>query len=153
MGRSYTFVDAIAKFGQKLKQKDLSTAYVRAGNTFDGALSQYFIVLVDDHDGQRTRSGANRSTIGRRGGRSSRGRVARGGPVSNFLRMAHHVESDDQISTDDGDVTLTESTGLTDRGTKRPADVDEPDDESTKPGSSKRQEKEKEPEVDSQMFD
>ncbi len=74
VGRSYTFVDAVAKFGHRLAQKDLGTAYVRAGSTFDGALSQYFVVLVDDYNGQRTRSGANRETLGRRGGLNSRGR-------------------------------------------------------------------------------
>lgn len=67
VGRSYTFVDAVARFGNKLAQRDLTNAYVRAGNTFDGALSQYFVVLVDDHDGLRSRSVPNRTPLGRRG--------------------------------------------------------------------------------------
>jgi len=149
VGRSYTFVDAVAKFGHMLRQKDLTTAYIRAGNTFDGALSQYFVVLVDDRDGQRTRSGANRSAIGRRGARGSRGRGVHAGPVRSHLWSAQLVESDGQTSNDDGDVTLTESTA--DRGTKRPADADEPENESTGSGSSKRQETEVE--GDSQMLD
>jgi hypothetical protein len=62
VGRSYTFVDAMAKFGSKLAQKDLGTAYVRAGSTFDGALSQYFVVLKDDL-GSRVPTGANRIRV------------------------------------------------------------------------------------------
>ncbi len=82
-------------------QKDLGPAYVRAGSTFDGALSQYFVVLVDDHDGQRTRTGANRSSIGRRGGQGPRGRGARGGTRGGLLpgmfRPAFPHDSDDAI--------------------------------------------------------
>jgi len=77
VGRSYTFVDAMAKFGRRLMQKDLGTAYLRAGNTFDGALSQYFIVLRDDPEG-RVRTGANQTVVGVRGRASARSRGGRG---------------------------------------------------------------------------
>jgi len=87
-GRSYNFVDAVAKFGSRLSHRDLSTAYARAGDTFTGALSQYFVVLSDDVV-IRGRS-ANRMPLGRRGGRgggiprpsASRSLFAQGGPPS-----------------------------------------------------------------------
>ena len=125
VGRSYTFVDAMAKFGTKLAQKDLGKAYARAGNTFDGALSQYFVVLVDNHNGERTRSGANRTPVGRRGGRGSRGR---GG---NTFRLA------------------LQSGPSHDRGLKRSADMTEVgDEEESVAGASKRQEKDDEGDAD-----
>lgn len=65
VGRSYTFVDAMSKFGSKLAQKDLTSAYARAGNTFDGSLSQYFVVLTEYNS--RLQSGSNRTPLGRRG--------------------------------------------------------------------------------------
>ncbi len=67
VGRSYTFVDAIAKFGSLLGQADLATAYVRAGNTFNGALSQYFLVLTDRVP-RPVQTGSNSVGLGRRGG-------------------------------------------------------------------------------------
>lgn len=69
IGRSYNFVDAVAKFGSKLRPRDLTIAYSRAGSTFTGALSQYFVVLSDDHVRQGLRTDANRAPLGVRGGR------------------------------------------------------------------------------------
>ena len=82
-GRSYNFVDAIMKFGSRLAQKDLAVAYTRAGDTFAGALSQYFIVLSDEHAFRGVRSSANRAPLGQRGAHS--GGVARSGFARNFL--------------------------------------------------------------------
>jgi hypothetical protein len=80
VGRSYTFVDAMTRFGDRLAQKDLGSAYLKAGSTFDGALSQYFVVLADGpRGGRRAVSASNRTPIGRR--RDSygrRGSVSRG---------------------------------------------------------------------------
>ena len=75
VGRSYTYVDAIAKFGSLIGSGDLSTAYLRAGNTFVGAMSQYFIVMNEACVAGGSRSGVNRAPLGRRGGRFSRRRV------------------------------------------------------------------------------
>ncbi len=71
VGRGYYFVDAVAKFGGKLEDQDLSTAYLRAGKTFIGAMSQYFVVLNDKQASRGVRSAANRVPIGRRGGRTA----------------------------------------------------------------------------------
>lgn len=108
VGRSYTFVDAMAKFGSKLAQKDLGTAYVRAGSTFDGALSQYFVVLKDDL-GSRLPTGANRIRVGRGSGAGSgirRGSTPRRGrfPPAPFdrglKRPVEHVETDAEDEAD-----------------------------------------------------
>jgi len=74
-GRSYNFVDSMSKFGSKLIPEDLSLAYVRAGSTFAGAMSQYFIVLEDRLAVRGGPSGVNRAPLGRRGrgGQSRRG--------------------------------------------------------------------------------
>jgi hypothetical protein len=61
LGRSYTFVDAMSRFGTRLKPKDLISAYARAGNTFAGALSQYFVVLHDSDQPSSTRDGTYRA--------------------------------------------------------------------------------------------
>ena len=100
VGRSYTFVDAIAKFGSKLAPKDLSAAYVRAGDTFAGALSQYFVVLSDEAVSRGPRLGINRAPLGRRGAHT--GAASRGGP---FIRGANRHPH-----------------GLQDRGVKRAGD-------------------------------
>jgi hypothetical protein len=117
VGRSYTFVDAMAKFGRKLAQKDLGTAYVRAGSTFDGALSQYFVVLKDDL-AARILTGMNRLAIGQRGGVRSR---SRGGSTFRSSR----------------------GTPTPFRGLKRPVEVDVvADDSDLEAGPSKKQEQE-----------
>jgi hypothetical protein len=110
VGRSYTFVDAMAKFGSKLAQKDLSTAYLRAGNTFDGALSQYFVVLKDEV-ATRFLTGTNRIAVGHRGGSSSRSRggslLRRGRSIFNpaergLKRPVDHVDTDVEDESESG---------------------------------------------------
>lgn len=113
VGRGYNFVDAVAKFGARLTDQDLSTAYVRAGSTFMGAMSQYFVVLRDDLVSQSVRTGSNllplgsqrvpRGFRGARGGRRGRGMrgASRG---SGFSRPPPAAESNPE------------------RGTKRPGD-------------------------------
>ena len=121
VGRSYTFVDAVAKFGVKLAQKDLVTAYSRAGNTFDGALSQYFVVLSDGHGG----SGVNSAPVGPRFRPTFSGR-SRGGRLFSASRLPLAAG----------------------RGMKRQAEVaaDVPSDVDAAAGPSKKQEQEKEDE-------
>jgi hypothetical protein len=43
--RTYTFTDAISKYGHLLKQFELGEAYRRAGTSFKGQLEQQFVVL------------------------------------------------------------------------------------------------------------
>ena len=45
--RTLTFVDAVAIFGNRLREVDLVLAYERAGGTFRGQMEQNFIVLKD----------------------------------------------------------------------------------------------------------
>jgi len=49
--KTYTFTDAISKYGHLLKQIDLGEAYRRAGNFFKGQLEQQFIVLKESGAG------------------------------------------------------------------------------------------------------
>ena len=72
-GRSYNFVDSVARFGDLLMPLDLAPAYKRAGDTFKGSMEHYFIVLKED-DAQNVR-GANQFPLGRRGARGARGAV------------------------------------------------------------------------------
>ncbi len=67
LGRSYSYVDAIAKFYSTASRLDLATAYTRAGSTFSGSMSQFFVVLSDDYVLVPSR-GANRAPVRRRGG-------------------------------------------------------------------------------------
>jgi hypothetical protein len=73
LGRSYTFVDAMKTFGNRLKAADLTPAYARAGATFTGVLSQYFVVLRDSDQPSSTRDGTFRAARGR--ALSARGRA------------------------------------------------------------------------------
>jgi hypothetical protein len=101
VGRGYTFVDAMAKFGHLLEHSDLSTAYVRAGSTFIGAMSQYFVVLQDQHAQRGSRPSSSRGRPGRRGGTRPYSRRS----------ISHRRPS-----------LTPDATG--DRGTKRSADTD-----------------------------
>jgi hypothetical protein len=89
-GRSYNFVDSMSQFGSRLQPEDLTLAYVRAGSTFTGAMSQYFIVLEDRLVVRGGTSTANRVPLGRRGGRgglSRRGHhPSRSGAAPGFGR-------------------------------------------------------------------
>jgi hypothetical protein len=40
--KTYTFVDAVSTFGEKLKQVELSEAYRRAGTAFKGQMEEIF---------------------------------------------------------------------------------------------------------------
>jgi len=46
--RSYTFVDAVGMYGHLLALSDLTSAYKKAGKSFDGQLQQNFIVLNEE---------------------------------------------------------------------------------------------------------
>ena len=70
-GRSYNFVDSVSRFGDLLMPSDLAPAYKRAGDTFRGAMEQYFVVLAEVGDAP-VASGSNQSPIGSRGGRGAR---------------------------------------------------------------------------------
>ena len=42
-----TFVDAIARYGGRVSEMDLTLAYERAGSTFKGQMEQNFVVLTE----------------------------------------------------------------------------------------------------------
>jgi hypothetical protein len=71
-GRSYSFADAVSRFGDLLFDSDLAKAYKRAGGTFRGAMEQYFVVLREAEDISIT-SGANQVPLGGQGASVSRG--------------------------------------------------------------------------------
>jgi hypothetical protein len=100
--RSFTFIDAVSKFGRLLRFEDLDAAYSRVGNAFEGQVAQNFVVMNNqDHDSFRTgasggsfgsgappggsRSGSGSSSRagahagGRGGGASHRGDRGKGG--------------------------------------------------------------------------
>lgn len=97
VSQSYTFVDAMSSFGNFLRARDLTTAYTRAGPTFAGALSQYFVVLSDDwrfhvsvSNSFGPQTGANRGCLGgRHGGLSYNDRV-RTGSYRNPIPSGSH---------------------------------------------------------------
>ncbi len=100
IGRGYSYVDAISKFGTKLSDRDLTVAYTRAGTTFRGAMSQYFVVMSDRGISRGGRIGANHVPLGSRGGRGSRGSSGfrRGGSASRPAASGsgHRVENPDR---------------------------------------------------------
>ena len=51
--RSFSFTDAVAKYGHLLKQFELADAYKRAGNHFAGQMEQQFLVLREQSGGHR----------------------------------------------------------------------------------------------------
>ena len=57
--RSFSFTDAVAKYGHMLKQFELADAYRRAGNHFKGQLEQQFLVLKERRDGEISRGVTN----------------------------------------------------------------------------------------------
>lgn len=71
-GRSYNFVDAVSRFGDLLFAVDLAPAYKRAGQTFRGAMEQYFVVLQEGGAFQNEATSSNAQPLGVRG-RGSRG--------------------------------------------------------------------------------
>jgi len=69
----------VSRYGELLQTFDLATAYKRAGQTFRGAMEQYFVLLTEEGFSS---TGANQQPLGQpsaRGGRGGRGRPARGG--------------------------------------------------------------------------
>ncbi len=81
-GRSYSFIDAVTRFGDLLQDVDLTAAYKRAGGTFRGAMEQYFVVLREVEDvSVSPAAGSNVVPLG------SRGRIVRGStPLRKFFR-------------------------------------------------------------------
>jgi hypothetical protein len=73
--KSYNFIEAVSRFGMKLKEEDLGAAYNRAGQTFAGQFKQNFVVLREEQDRSFDRffPTTSTSTSSFRGG-------ARGGP-------------------------------------------------------------------------
>jgi hypothetical protein len=65
--RSFSFTDAVAKYGHLLKQFELADAYRRAGSHFKGQLEQQFLVLKEKKEGERIRGGGANSHRPRRG--------------------------------------------------------------------------------------
>jgi len=79
--KSFTYIDAISRFGNLLTPGDLDTAYGRAGVAFKGQLSQNFVVLSDADQpnpnpnpnqgsglGSRSEAGPSRGSGSNRGG-------------------------------------------------------------------------------------
>ncbi len=66
--KTYTFVDAITKFGHLVKQVELGEAYRRAGNSFKGQMEQQFIILREQQgaSGGGPRPRAEGSTASRK---------------------------------------------------------------------------------------
>ena len=57
-----TFVDAVVRYGGRVKEADLGLAYERAGTSFVGQMSQNFVVLTDKgvrKGGRQPRGGGN----------------------------------------------------------------------------------------------
>jgi hypothetical protein len=48
--KTYSFVEAVTRFGHLVRQVELGEAYRRAGNSFKGQLEQHFIVLRETTD-------------------------------------------------------------------------------------------------------
>jgi len=71
-GRSYSFSDAVSRYGDLLVATDLVASYKRAGSTFQGSMEQYFVVLIEAED-RPSLTGTNATVVGHRG------RGARGG--------------------------------------------------------------------------
>jgi hypothetical protein len=127
VGRSYNFVDSMVKFGSRLMPSDLTVAYTRAGSTFRGAMSQYFIVLSDEHVLSGERSGVNRIPIGGRGSRGGRGRPwSRGGRGTSISRGGYRTlefsSAPDVSTSEDGARRFPSLTDVPERGTKGAAE-------------------------------
>ncbi len=74
--KSYTFIDAVKQFGDRLDKTDLLAAYAKAGKAFSGQLEQNFVVLKEcDAEEAQTNFHQERMSRGRgRGGDTFRGR-------------------------------------------------------------------------------
>ena len=61
-----TFVDAIVRYGRKVREADLTLAYERAGTSFAGQMGQNFIVLTDKgvkQGGRQSRGGGGAGRV------------------------------------------------------------------------------------------
>jgi len=78
--RSYTFVEAVSKFGHLVPQYSLVSAYRRARPAFVGCLEQYFVILKESGPGEfNVTSESNLVPLGQGSLRSSgRGQPVRG---------------------------------------------------------------------------
>lgn len=93
VNRTYTFVEAVAKFGSLVSQADLFKAYRRARPAFIGCMEQYFVILKETGPEQTPQTGPNAAPLGapfsysdRRGGRGGRRPARRGRGVTSFNR-------------------------------------------------------------------
>jgi hypothetical protein len=77
--KSFTYIDAISRFGNLLSRGDLTTAYDRAGIAFKGQMSQNFVVLNDDEPPNPRAGPTPRSSGAPSGSGSSRGGHGPGG--------------------------------------------------------------------------
>lgn len=89
VNRTYTFVEAVAKFGHLVSSLELHAAYRRARPAFNGCMEQYFVLLKEssspDAGSSPPVTGSNQYPVGtrgrgtRRGGTSFRSRARFGG--------------------------------------------------------------------------
>jgi hypothetical protein len=78
--QALTFVDAIARYGGRVKESELSLAYERAGLTFRGQMAQNFVVLTDKGVREGGRGGKGGASAGRptlTGGNTVKGGIKR----------------------------------------------------------------------------
>ncbi len=99
-GRSYSFVDAVSRFGDLVSATDLIPAYKRASTTFQGAMEQYFVILSELEDRSVATSPNSlpvrpRGQGGRGSYTNSRGRGARG--TSPWGRGASRVRGQKRL--------------------------------------------------------
>jgi len=77
--RSYTFIDAVSRFGNQVRLEDLDAAYSRVGNAFEGQVAQNFVVLNNqDHDYFRSGTSGAPGSSGYRPDQQKRSFGARG---------------------------------------------------------------------------
>ena len=88
--KSFTYIDAISRFGNLLSAGDLTTAYDRAGVAFKGQLSQNFVVLNDD-DTPKPRFGQPRGGSQASGSSRPSNRGQRSGSWARFGSPDHNA--------------------------------------------------------------
>ena len=67
--QAITFVDAIEKYGNSVKDEDLSHAYRRCGKSFKGQLGQHFVILKDQPQAHQAQDQHHEGGRGRGRGR------------------------------------------------------------------------------------
>ena len=95
--KSFTFIDAVSRFGRQLNKEELETAYGRAGRSFNGQLQQNFVVL-NEHDQDRLQAvtrGAGPTARGApaSGSGSASGSSSVSGPRKGVKRSGDGIES------------------------------------------------------------